>query len=116
MRQELHSSASGGSTGSPPRVKPRGGILVTDALKGVRTEVLTQHKKISREDSHVRFGAEYVLSERLGLRAGYNGEDLTMGASLYVPISGHQLKADYCYQNDILEIHPGHYVSLGIVF
>ena len=49
MNHTVHTS--GGSTGSPPRVKPRGGILVTDALKGVRsagsigTEVLTQHKR-----------------------------------------------------------------------
>jgi len=35
LRQELYSSASGG-------------ILVTDALKGVRTEVLTQHELYGR--------------------------------------------------------------------
>jgi len=73
-------------------------------------------EKTSDEDLRVRFGAEYILLERLGLRAGYNGEDLTMGASLYVLISGHEIRADYAYQNDILEIRSAHYVSLGVVF
>jgi hypothetical protein len=65
----------------------------------------------SRYERKVSFGAEYSLLERVAVRAGYTGDDLTLGAGVSAP---YNFNLDYAFVNH--GIDNTHRVCLGVSF
>ena len=77
-------------------------------LKGALTLSLQVDSKYGQKAS---FGAEYSLLERVAVRAGYTGDDLTLGAGVSGPYNS---TVDYAFTNH--HIDNTHRVCLGVLF
>jgi hypothetical protein len=78
------------------------------SLRGVLTLSL---EVASKYGQRVSFGGEYVLMDRVAVRAGYTGSDITLGAGVSGP---YHSSVDYVFAGH--SIDNTHRISLGVWF
>lgn len=63
-----------------------------------------------------RAGGEYRVVEFLHLRAGYDGENVSFGGMIKVPLESFEIQVSYAGTRDILSNSFVHHIALGILF
>jgi hypothetical protein len=89
----------------------RYGLSYTQAIPALVSTVTVSLQVDSKYERKTSFGTEYSLLDRIAVRAGYTGDDLTLGAGVSGP---YDFTLDYVFMNH--EIDNTHRVCLGVRF
>jgi len=72
--------------------------------------------KVGENNLTFRAGAEYRIVEFLGVRAGYDGDNVSFGGMLKAPLDLFDMQIDYAATRDIIADSYVHHISLRIGF
>jgi hypothetical protein len=89
----------------------RYGASYVQQISTLRSALTLSLQVDSKYDQKLSFGTEYSLLERVAVRAGYTGDDLTLGAGVVGPYNS---SVDYAFSNH--SIDNTHRVCLGVKF
>jgi len=89
----------------------RYGLSYIQRVPPLRGDLTFSFQVDSKYERKVSFGGEYSLLDRIAVRAGYTGDDLTLGAGVTGP---YNFDLDYAFMNHMLD--NTHRVCLGIRF
>lgn len=92
----------------------RGGVSFQPSfISGIAAIELS---KVGENDFVFRAGAEYRVVEFFGIRAGYDGDNLSFGGMVKPPLDLIDMQLDYAATNDIIANGYVHHISLKIGF
>lgn len=78
--------------------------------------VSTELVKTGSGDIGFKAGSEYRIVEFFGIRAGYDGENASLGGMVKAPLESFGVQLDYAATHDVLGDTFVHHIALSILF
>jgi hypothetical protein len=76
----------------------------------------TEVVKIGKGDIMFKAGGEYRILDFFGVRAGYDGDNVSFGGLVRVPVESFAVQVDYAATRDALESSFIYHIALSILF